>query len=221
MIEQYISQRIVPLLAYINLSLILILLFFPFRVIFKKLKRINKKYFLIVSIILIIGIVIRLYLAPHHHRFFIDESFYMGAAKNILYYFKSVTSDGIYAKQIGWPLVGMSWAVNPISLSIDLSNSAQSRIPMFWAAILGCLTSSCNSLTNLDLFCLIYRKTGSIVISIPAPHHSSSTDLVVVVWVYCHQMGLVLLLCLSPSDRLVTSMEHNTLKTWLENRWSN
>tara|TARA_Y100000310_G_C20700789_1_gene829682 strand:+ start:5865 stop:7382 length:1518 start_codon:yes stop_codon:yes gene_type:complete len=103
MIDYYINTRILPLLAYINLSLILIFLYISFPIILTKFKKIGKKYWLIILIVLLIGVLIRLFLVPHHHRFFIDESFYIGAAKNLLFYFKSTIATGIYPKQIGWP----------------------------------------------------------------------------------------------------------------------
>ncbi len=93
------------MLALINLFLILIFLFISFPAISNKFKKIGKKYWLIILIVLLLGLMIRLFLAPHHHRFFIDEAFYMGAAKNLLFYLKSTISTGIYPKQIGWPLL--------------------------------------------------------------------------------------------------------------------
>jgi 4-amino-4-deoxy-L-arabinose transferase-like glycosyltransferase len=100
MIDYYISTKIVPLIAFINLSLILIFLYLSF-----SKKVFKSKYWKPILIILTIALLIRLFLTPHHHRFFIDESFYIGAAKNIADYFTSSISTGIYPKQIGWPVI--------------------------------------------------------------------------------------------------------------------
>ena len=99
----YIGKNILPILAYLNLTLIFILTIVSFKSIKKSISKIKKKYWVYLAFIILFGLIIRIVYAPMHHLFFIDESFSIVAAKNISFYFKSFISTGIYPKQIAWP----------------------------------------------------------------------------------------------------------------------
>jgi len=86
------------------INLFLIILFFILSYKDFRLKKIKKKYWIILIFITLVGLILRL-LAPHRHLFFIDESFYMGAAKSITEYGRSFLTTGPYSKQIGWPIL--------------------------------------------------------------------------------------------------------------------
>lgn len=175
MIElNFISQRILPLFAYINLFLIFLFLLLSCQIILKRLKKIRKIYWLVVFIILIISLLIRIYLAPHHHRFFIDESFYIGTAKNILYYFKSIISIGYYPKQIGWPaLLAISFLIFGVNNYVAIYTSLFfGSLSIFLIFILVYIISKNERLAIISSFFLailplhvIYSGTAETVIT--------------------------------------------------------
>lgn len=103
MIEDILSQRALPLFAYINLSLIIVFLYLSRRYFASLLRKAGKKSMLLLFAVFLTALFIRAIIVPHHHRFFIDETLYIEAAKNIAYYFRSFISAGAYPKQIGWP----------------------------------------------------------------------------------------------------------------------
>jgi hypothetical protein len=105
MTEQNIIQIILPLIAFVNLILILIFFSKALKIFQKSFKDVGKKYFFILLVILLMALYIRSFATPHHHIFLIDESFYIEAAKNISTYFKSFLSTDYYPKQVGWPVL--------------------------------------------------------------------------------------------------------------------
>jgi len=105
MIYPMLSQGIMPLIAYLNLLLIMIFAILSSNIIYKKLTKIKKRYLIALIIVFLAGLYIRLHYSPLHHGFFIDESFYMESAKNILAHQRSFLSTGDYEKQIGWPVL--------------------------------------------------------------------------------------------------------------------
>ena len=90
---------ILSLLSLI-LSLVGLLIFF------KKLDfNISKNGLWILGLLLVVSFLLSAFLSPLSHRFFMDESFYMGGAKNIVATGDLVLDSMDYPKQPAWPLI--------------------------------------------------------------------------------------------------------------------
>ena len=84
-------ERTILVLAFVNLLLIL----WFFRSV-SLVKGISKKMLFMVIVLCIANAVLILVFFPLVHRFFVDESFYVNAARDFNYE---------YHKQVGWPVL--------------------------------------------------------------------------------------------------------------------
>lgn len=98
-------EKLILALAFLNLLLIIYFILFTRKSWIKLFNSISKKSLLIVSLLCLANVIFILLFFPLAHRFFVDESFYMGAAKNIVRE-RAITLDDVkYEKQAGWPVL--------------------------------------------------------------------------------------------------------------------
>ncbi len=98
-----VSMYILPFVIYLNLLLVIILLFLSIKEISSFFRSIKKRTWLLLFLIVLLAFSMRFFFVQPYHRFFIDESWYMGSAKNIVQSFQAKVSTGMYNKPLGWP----------------------------------------------------------------------------------------------------------------------
>ncbi|MCF7916185.1 MAG: glycosyltransferase family 39 protein [Candidatus Omnitrophica bacterium] len=108
--------------------------------------KIDKKTWFSLSFLLLLAVSFRLIIPPLQHIMYIDEPWYMEAAKDMLQNF----SQGNYPKSIGWPFV--------LTLSF-LFFGINNWVAIYTAVILG-------SLTVINIFFLTYLITKNKIVSL-------------------------------------------------------
>jgi 4-amino-4-deoxy-L-arabinose transferase-like glycosyltransferase len=76
--------RIEPIFLTVNFVFIIVSLFFSLKDIKKVLKPIKRNTWILLFLILIMGLVLRVFFTPHTHRVYFDEDIYLDIAKEIL-----------------------------------------------------------------------------------------------------------------------------------------
>lgn len=97
---EYIST-LVPISILINFILCGCLLHYNRKYFFAFLARVDKIIYGKLFVVFLIALFVRLFIPPIQHIMYVDEPWYMEAAKNILHNF----NQGDYPKSIGWPLL--------------------------------------------------------------------------------------------------------------------
>ena len=77
-------KRIEPIFLGINFSLMIVSLILSLKEIRKIFNSIQKKTWIFIFLIFLLGLTLRIFLTPHTHRLFFDESIYMDIGKEIL-----------------------------------------------------------------------------------------------------------------------------------------
>lgn len=91
----------IPFFIIINFIILILLIYLNFKPISDFLKKISKKAWLSVLMIFIFALWLRIFVPYPQHIIYIDEPWYMEAAKNMM----QTGSQGDYPKFIGWPFV--------------------------------------------------------------------------------------------------------------------
>jgi len=152
------TYTLIPLFILISFVLLLVLIYINRKFIKAIFSEIDIETWIILSVIFFIALLIRIYIPPHQHIMYIDESWYMKAGKDMLQF----NSVGWYPKSIGWPFI----------LSISFLIFGVSN----WVAIF--TTIFFGSLTVFTLFFLTYVLTknqnvslvSSLIFSLFAAH---------------------------------------------------
>ena len=92
---------LIPLFALVNLGALIFLLFLCRHFIMAFLREIDRTTYFFLLGIFSAALVIRLVVPPIQHIMYIDEAWYMEAAKNFVQH----GHPGEYPKPIGWPLI--------------------------------------------------------------------------------------------------------------------
>lgn len=99
---------ITPIFFGITLALVLLSFFWSLKYLKELFKRVDRRVWIIVLIIFLVGFSLRVFIAPHTHRLYYDEDIYLNIAQNILregrtilcnYGTQEKCFDGIYNKQ--------------------------------------------------------------------------------------------------------------------------
>jgi len=141
-----IYKYLLPLTALESFLLLLIFLWMNRTHIGEVLSEVGKKTWVILALILASAFVLRLVIPPIQHIMYIDEPWYMEAAKNMLQSF----SQGDYPKSIGWPFI--------LSISFLLFGISN-WVAIYTAVVLG-------ALTTLNVFFLAYIITKNKAVSL-------------------------------------------------------
>ena len=94
-------KLLLPLIALESFLLFLIFFWINKSYIKDILSEIDKKTWVFLFFVVISAFILRLVIPPLQHIMYIDEPWYMEAAKNMLQNF----SQGDYPKSIGWPFI--------------------------------------------------------------------------------------------------------------------
>lgn len=134
-----------PYAALISFSLFLIFLWVNQRHVKDIFKEIGKRAWFLLIFLFIFALGLRLIIPPLQHIMYVDEPWYMEAAKNILQTFH----QGSYPKSIGWPfLLVISFFLFGVS----------NKVAIYTTVVLG-------ALTVLIIFFLAYIITKSKTVS--------------------------------------------------------
>lgn len=141
--------RLVVIYA-VGLNFVLLLIFMRLcrKSLLEFFKKINKKTWIMMLSIFLIGLLLRLFISPHQFLTFADETSYMEAAKNIMNFFPQ--GNYFYFRSIGWPFI-LAIAFGLFGISIDTAFYASS--------ILGALT-----IFNIFFIAFLFSKKESIAI---------------------------------------------------------
>ena len=91
----------VPFLILINFILLIVMIYLNKEYIRKLLLKIDRKTWFFLVLIFMMALLIRIFIPPHQHIMYIDEAWYMEAAKNML----QTGSQNYYIRSIGWPFI--------------------------------------------------------------------------------------------------------------------
>ena len=139
-------KLLLPLIALESFLLFLIFFWINKSYIKDILSEIDKKTWVFLFFVVISAFILRLVIPPLQHIMYIDEPWYMEAAKNMLQNF----SQGDYPKSIGWPFI--------LSISF-LFFGVSNWVALYTAVVLG-------TLTILNVFLLMYIITKKKLISL-------------------------------------------------------
>ena len=85
--------RLIPSFLLINYILLFAFLSINFKYIYNEFKKIDKKIWILLLLIIILGFSLRMFTAPHAHRVFFDEDIYLNIAQNIKNELKACLCD--------------------------------------------------------------------------------------------------------------------------------
>tara|TARA_Y100000310_G_scaffold267551_1_gene279591 strand:+ start:2983 stop:4737 length:1755 start_codon:yes stop_codon:yes gene_type:complete len=85
--------RLIPSFLLVNYFLLFILLLLSFKNIKNEFKKIDKKIWIALLLILLLGFSLRMFVAPHAHRVLFDEDIYLNVAQNIKNELKACLCD--------------------------------------------------------------------------------------------------------------------------------
>ena len=161
-----ISINFVPRVVFFIFVSFFFLFLLNIKTITRQFKKINKRTWFVLIIILLLALGLRFFVVPHHFRMFTDEPGHVEAAKNILNY-KEAKNCGYlveescspYMRQLGWPMLLSLWFLffgvnNYVAINLTALLGSISVILMFllgylsfkkesiglWASFLLCLT---------------------------------------------------------------------------------
>ncbi len=112
------------------------------------LRKIKRKYWFFLLLILILSLFLRVIYIPHHHKMYVDEPMYMEQAKIMITH--EDYSQKTYAKSIGWPFF-MKW----FFITFGINN----WIALYLSSILGGLT-----VVNVFLLAYVLFKKENIAL---------------------------------------------------------
>jgi len=141
-----IYNHLLPLTALESCILLSVFLWVSRTHIGEVLSEVGKKTWAILALILASALILRLVIPPIQHIMYIDEPWYMEAAKNMLQSF----SQGSYPKAIGWPFI--------LAISFLLFG-VSNWVAIYTAVVLG-------TLTILNVFLLTYIITKKKAVSL-------------------------------------------------------
>ena len=141
-----IYKHLLPLTALESCILFSIFLWINKSYIGEVLSEVGRKAWAILAFILAAAFVLRVVIPPIQHIMYIDEPWYMEAAKNMLQNF----SQGSYPKSIGWPFI--------LTISF-LVFGVSNWVAIYTAVVLG-------ALTVLNIFLLTYVITKKKAVSL-------------------------------------------------------
>lgn len=126
LLKQFIHNKI-GLFILINFIFLITLIYYNFDIIKNSIKKVTFKSWILLFAIFSLGLLLRLFLAPHQHILYVDEPWYMKAGKNL----HIMGYQGFYFKSIGWPFI----------LSIVFGIFGVSNwVALYTSSILGALT---------------------------------------------------------------------------------
>lgn len=144
-----ISQPPIPISISVNFILLIFLIYFNRREIKKFLASIDKRTWLILLLILVLGLSLRLFLPPKQHIIFFDEPGYMLIAKNLLAEGR-VGIEWDNPSSIGWPFI--------LAISFGIFGSG-SATAIYTSLIFGALT-----IFNIFLLGMVIFKNKDIAL---------------------------------------------------------
>jgi len=107
-----ISIETIPKILFLVFLWLFFLFLFNTKIISKQFKKIKKKTWLILVLVVLLGAYFRFFFAPHHFRVLTDEPGHIEAAKNILQHTEAKNCEYLmeescepYKRQLGWPLL--------------------------------------------------------------------------------------------------------------------
>lgn len=96
-----ITRKLIPLFILINFLILCFLIYINWKYFKEVLKKIKSKTWILLGLIFVAALIIRIYIPPHQHVMYIDEQWYMKAAKDMIL----TGSQQNYPKYIGWPFI--------------------------------------------------------------------------------------------------------------------
>ena len=135
-----IYQKVIFYVLYLLLFSIIILLIINFRKIISQFNKISKKTWIRLSLIFIIGFILRIFIFPHFHIMYIDEPWYLEMAKNFNQKQEPVICEYVdfNIEKCFLPFKPPAW---PFLISIvQIFFGLSSYVPIYFNSILGSLT---------------------------------------------------------------------------------
>lgn len=125
----------IPLFVLINFLLLIQLLLLNWKYIWKVFAKIDKAIWMKLAAIFTVALSIRLFVPPIQHIMYVDEPWYMEAAKNML----QSGRQGLYPKAIGWPFIlsfffGIFEVSNWVALYASIIIGALTSVSVFFMA---------------------------------------------------------------------------------------
>lgn len=151
------------IIGFIIFTLLIVIAILNSKKILRKILQIDNKTKIVLTIILLISLLIRIFLSPHSHVMFNDEPEYMKVAINIIN-----LNETNYGKGIGWPIL-----ISPIFFIFGVNN----YYPIYFNIFI--------SITSLILFFFLVQEvtknkkiaiTSTLILSLFPAHIRWSTS---------------------------------------------